>query len=318
MLAKFMSRQDIRYTIMPQFFQQLFTFVNESKKSGNNIRLLGALKCLANIYKYGKREDLLAYTLPTLRCIIDNDLLSSQLAVVRKFYVKLIQRIGTTFFRFKIAKWRYQRGSRILMTNLTKGNPGAPVSGQDKSTNGTADQLEEDEEEQIPSEIEDIIESLLNGLKDKDTIVRWSSAKGIGRITNRLSKDMAEDILSSVLDLFTYVDDDSAWHGGCLAIAELGRRGLLLPKQLKLVVPIIIKALVFDKKLGNYSLGRNVRDSACYVCWSFARAFEPEVIQPFVDEIAGALLIVTIFDREVNCRRAASAAFQGTNLKKFI
>ena len=74
---------------------------------------------------------------------------------------------------------------------------------------------------------------------------------------------------------------------GCLAIAELGRRGLLLPQQLNQVVPIILKALVFDKKLGNYSLGRNVRDAACYVCWSLARAFEANIIQPYVNEIAG-------------------------------
>jgi hypothetical protein len=51
-------------------------------------------------------------------------------------------------------------------------------------------------------------------------------------------------------------------------------------------VPIILKALVFDKKVGNFSIGQNVRDAACYVCWSFARAFEPSHIKPFVNDIA--------------------------------
>lgn len=304
-----MSRADLRDTVLPDFFQQLFTHLHTTNKNKENIALLGVLKCLSSIYKYGKREDLLKYTLPTLQHIIEEDLLvSSQLAVIRKFCIKIVQRVGITFFKAKVAKWRYQRGSRILMQY---------VHGQEPSETRTKCELveggdeEENDDEKVPNEIEDIIEQLLFGLRDKDTIVRWSSAKGIGRITNRLPKDMADDVLTSLLDVFTFIEDDAAWHGGCLAIAELGRRGLLLPQQLPNVIPIILKALIFDKKLGNYSLGRNVRDAACYVCWSLARAFDADIIKPYVNQIAGALLIVTVFDREVNCRRAASAAFQG-------
>lgn len=61
---------------------------------------------------------------------------------------------------------------------------------------------------------------------------------------------------------------------------------------------------------GYMSVGQNIRDSACYVCWAFARAYEPRDLQPFIKKIATGLLIVTVFDREINCRRAASAAFQ--------
>lgn len=93
-------------------------------------------------------------------------------------------------------------------------------------------------------------------------------------------------------------------------MAELGRRGYLLPDQLHEVVPSVVKALTYDESRGNYSVGANVRDAACYLCWSFARAFDPQELLPFVDGLAGALLTVAIFDREINCRRAASAAFQ--------
>jgi hypothetical protein len=76
------------------------------------------------------------------------------------------------------------------------------------------------------------------------------------------------------------------------------------------VVPLVVKALVYDEPRGYSSVGSHIRDAACYVCWSFARAYEKEVLEPFVQNLASTLLVVTCFDREINCRRAASAAFQ--------
>jgi len=161
LLAKFMSRPDLKLTVLPEFIEKLFTMIRDEKKSGNNMKLLGALKCLSSIYKYGKREELLKYTLATLKTIIEQDLLgTSQLAIIRKFHVKIVQRVGITFFKLKIAKWRYERGSRVLMEkiNLKKDAAGSNQIGNDDN---------EEEEEKIPGEIEDIIEQLLSGLKGK-------------------------------------------------------------------------------------------------------------------------------------------------------
>jgi len=159
-------------------------------------------------------------------------------------------------------------------------------------------------------QLENLIDFLIENLRDKDTVVRWSAAKGIGRITGRLDLDMADDVVSAILSLFSPNESEATWHGGCLTIAELSRRGLLLTSRLYEVFPIILKALLFDLDQGNYSLGANVRDSACYIAWAFARAYEPEVLLPYVTELSQNLVIASIFDREVNCRRAASAAFQ--------
>ncbi len=52
------------------------------------------------------------------------------------------------------------------------------------------------------------------------------------------------------------------------------------------VVPVILKALTYDEKRGACSLGSNVRDAACYVCWAFARAYEPNELKHYVNQIA--------------------------------
>lgn len=75
---------------------------------------------------------------------------------------------------------------------------------------------------------------------------------------------------------------------------------MLLPNHLPLVIKVLMKALVYEEAHGVVSAGSYVRDSACYTCWSLARAYDPDVLKPYVNEIAGGLLIVCLFDREVN------------------
>ena len=166
-------------------------------------------------------------------------------------------------------------------------------------------------DEDIDMEVlETAIDTLLTGLRNRENLVRWSAAKAIGRITGRLEKEMGDEIVGQILELFRLEETDSAWHGGCLALAELARRGLLLPERLSEVFPLMYQALLYDKKQGTHSIGVHVRDAACYLAWSFARAYAPEEMQTHLHELARHLIIVALFDREINCRRAASAAFQ--------
>lgn len=211
------------------------------------------------------------------------------------------------FLAPRIASWRYRRGNRSLSANLSSGD--GCSTGQ--SSQEPIVELEDNESGiEVPDEIEEVIDQLLQGLRNSDSIVRWCAAKGIGRVTGRLTKDLADDVVGSVLELLSPRESDGAWHGSCLALAELGRRGLLLPDRLPQVVPLIIKALMYDEPRGYSSVGSHIRDAACYVCWSFSRAYESHILAPFVKDIASALLVVTCFDREINCRRAAAAAFQ--------
>lgn len=52
------------------------------------------------------------------------------------------------------------------------------------------------------------------------------------------------------------------------------------------MVAVILKALTYEEKRGACSVGTNVRDAACYVCWAFARAYEPQELKPFVADIS--------------------------------
>lgn len=162
----------------------------------------------------------------------------------------------------------------------------------------------------MPDEIEDVIEELLQGLRNASSDCRWSSAKGIGRICNRLPKTLGDEVVGSVIEILNPLEPHEAWHGACLAVAELAKRGLLLPYRLPNIVPLLMQALIYDEMKSYMPVGGNIRDAACYMCWAFARAYNPSDLKPFVVNIASALLITTSFDREINCRRAASAAFQ--------
>uniref|UniRef100_A0A3B3Z090 Tubulin-specific chaperone D n=1 Tax=Poecilia mexicana TaxID=48701 RepID=A0A3B3Z090_9TELE len=300
-LEEFMTRPDVKQKHLGCFLDWSLTSISQS--SGDSMieirKLDGALQSLAKLFKHGKRDDFLQYAPIVLRNLEQKRLSESSEAMLRKIHIKLIQRLGLTFLKPRLAAWRYERGSRSLAANLSVSHTAATVTPETKTQ-------EQEEDYDIPEEVETVIEHLLVGLKDKETVVRWSAAKGIGRVTGRLPKELADDVVGSVLDCFSFQETDNAWHGGCLALAELGRRGLLLPSRLTDVVPLIMKALTYDEKRGACSVGSNVRDAACYVCWSFSRAYDPKELQPFVTQIASALLITAVFDRNINCRRAAS------------
>ena len=82
---------------------------------------------------------------------------------------------------------------------------------------------EENEDEiELSSEIEEIIEELLQAMRNPSSDIRWSAAKGIGRITNRLPKEFGDEVIGSVIEILNPFEPHEAWHGACLSIAELG------------------------------------------------------------------------------------------------
>ena len=185
--------------------------------------------------------------------------------------------------------------------------------------------------------------------------MRYSSAKYIARLSALLPVRLSAQIVLAVVSLFAGTEDEpvvetslgtiidpggsiaggtlglgglettrgeARWHGVCLALAELTRRGLLqedaIPDTVLWVLKVEFfhvphadcKALKFDLRRASHSIGANVRDAASYLLWSLARACPPKSLEPFAPELATSLICIACFDREVGVRRAASAAFQ--------
>ena len=61
---------------------------------------------------------------------------------------------------------------------------------------------------------------------------------------------LADEVVEGVLEGFADANQDAAWHGSCLALAELARRGLLLPARLPTLAPLIASALHYDLRRG--------------------------------------------------------------------
>ena len=180
--SKFLTRPEIVTKLMPEFLDwSMQIIVSKGKDRLDDIAKMGALKSVAYIYKHGKREDLLKYASTVLKVIQEAKLEKHANVVIQKLGVKLVQRLGLTFLKAKVACWRYQRGSRSLAMNLEEKKSGDGVKDdKDNSSIQTASNETEDDQEEydIPDEIEEVIEYLLEGLRSIETVIRWSAAKG--------------------------------------------------------------------------------------------------------------------------------------------
>lgn len=334
LLSTLLTRPDMKVELTDFIQKSIYTVTTLSSApsteqliSKNQYLVSGLYHTLSLLFQKGEREFLMPHVPPILKALfpaivvsegnetdgpeLEYDLPSNSL-INRKQSVKLVQRLGLVLLPPRIPKWRYQRRTVSLLSNLNASKLSNTSSGA-PSTTAIADTVDEEAEEdyEIPEELEIFVQLLLSALRDKDTIVRWSAAKGIGRMTHRLSQALADEIVGSLLELFDSSETDCAWHGACLAIAELARRGLLLPSRLPELLEKLTTALQFEIRRGAHTTGHQVRDAACYVAWALARAYDPALLRSILAvSLASSLLLTALFDREVNCRRAAAAAFQ--------
>lgn len=161
--------------------------------------------------------------------------------------------------------------------------------------------------------IEEAIETALQSLSEKDTVIRWSAAKSLGSICKRLDIEQRLHLISMLFPAgeFHLLHPDLL-HGLALSFAELLRNGVDCSRIAQRLASFTIFCLSFELSKGTYAIGSQVRDAACYICWAWIR-YSGGLIKnnpDLIGKLSCGLLAMSIFDREISCRRAASAAFQ--------
>ena len=244
---------------------------------------------------------------------------------IRHLCVKLAQRLALLYLPNRIVTWRYKRGKRSL--NQTLGDSNTNSLDENKSKDLENMQKSFEKYFWCPDFIEEILDLLLQNLTASEQKVRWSAAKGLGRISSRLPASYNCDLIPPIMDQVKTAENSidqtslaKTYQGASLAVAELARRGLITVEELSslgIIKMLVEKVLLFDDKnnagafSGKVSVSSQaVRDSGCYVCWAIARAYNKEDIKSFEKMLAISLLMTATVDREVTCRKAAAAAFQ--------
>ena len=193
---------------------------------------------------------------------------------------------------------------------------------------------------QTTSVLEDVIDYLLKSLGDRDTPVRYASAKALSRIILELDEAMAHEVIQAILDTFKEdmpqrseaLDFRTAnalkWHGLTLALAHALFKRSASPDQLPDIFNALVSALQFEQRTATgSSVGTNVRDAANFGIWSLSRRYTTEELllvntqdikDPLVfDDRTSVIQIVAIhlilsscLDPMGNIRRGSSAALQ--------
>ncbi|WBW72296.1 tubulin specific chaperone cofactor D, Alp1 [Schizosaccharomyces osmophilus] len=296
-LARLLSRQDCMH-LLPSILQSSI----DSWDSKNLFYKIGFLSSLAVTLKICQREDFLDYASNVLLFLrfVQASNSSSKSTALHKLLSKCYARVGLLLIPINASSnWKY--------------NPLIPDSFHS---------LPQDTEMSVHSYLEEIIDFLLSSVEYNDTFVRWSAAKGLARIVERLPWYLAEQVIDAVIILTldnTFLNPiyntvnisitcPDLWHGSMLFFARLANMRLLKHKTILHILPLVELGLSYEIRVGTRVSGQSIRDASCYFIWSLYRSYLRKDIEPVQLNLVHTLLQTLLFDREVNIRRAATAA----------
>ncbi|KAL3253734.1 hypothetical protein MRX96_054512 [Rhipicephalus microplus] len=248
--AHFITRPDIKDIYFDDFVVWLQNQIDLEKE----VTTTNVLSALAMIFKIAKRDVVMKHAHSVMNVLAEKKLFQCNNFLIEKLALKLCQRIGLCFLPVNLASWRHLRCVKKLSQTVQENGPLSEAAFPAVQENGEVD---------VPEIVEEVIDKLLEGLENCSLNVRWSAAKGMGRIASRLPKEFACEVVSSV--------------------------------------NLVVEAPCFPSSCPMWCL-------PC--CLALTARTTPSHLAPFVNAVACALVCITLFDREVMCRRAAAAAFQ--------
>lgn len=251
-LGNLFQRKDTSKTHLPIFIDWSAEQLSASSRP-SPFMATGILQTLCEVVKLAT-PDIVLPLLPRIQRILslgdyeekDSETLQKLRAnsLVNKYRSKLAARMGLKVLRPR------RNGRGVVRRQL---------GGQAEANSSTTPSLGSDADDaDVPESIDGYIAQLLNGLQDKDTVVRYSAAKGLARICERLPGTFIDQVAEAVVDLFRInvlpvptktsksedgiltksVEEDLSavsehtWQGACLALAEMVRRGLIAEVEL--------------------------------------------------------------------------------------
>ncbi|KAF2721615.1 hypothetical protein K431DRAFT_223882 [Polychaeton citri CBS 116435] len=193
---------------------------------------------------------------------------------------------------------------------------------------------------QTTNVLEDIVDYFLQSLGDRDTPVRYASAKSLSQLISELDHDMGLEVIQAILDTFKEDIPKGAgsldfstvnalkWHGLTLALGHVLFRRSASPQQLPDILTALVSAINFEQRSATGgTVGSNVRDAANFGIWSVARRYmtaelllvPSEILAatlssssttPIIQALATHLILSACLDPVGNIRRGSSAALQ--------
>lgn len=310
--GNFFSRPDTSKLYLKDFIDFLLANISTAPITKKFIYL----RVLATLLKTVERSVLQPFVCDIVKNIFP--IVETSHEVQTKLSIKILGRCALCQIKPRLIKWRYSVGRRVISSLENPNSKIIKDDGENVDLSLIEQKISEDQDEEItldqldlPEYFEKLFQLLVTNINHSSTMVRYSVAKYLSSICSRLPQQFSLEILSYVCgEMCITSQDDFAWHGGCLTLAEFVRRGYVAIDFMPKVIEVVKQALFYEHIKGSFSLGAHVRDSAAYICWSLARAYESNIIEPFVEQLAPLLLCLACFDRQLNCRRAASAVIQ--------